>query len=89
MTELDAWGAELDRLMERIGGRFARSEARQRASAPVPICWAEQAQQNGKKAGNSPRRAAAAPGSRPGVPLSAPDSEAGVTTTVVHVPPIV
>lgn len=33
MTELDVWGAELDRLMERIGGHFARSEAWQRARA--------------------------------------------------------
>lgn len=35
MKEVEQWAAELDALMERIGPRFARSEARQQAKAYV------------------------------------------------------
>jgi len=35
MEEVENWAAELDRLLARIGARFARSEARERAVASV------------------------------------------------------
>jgi len=47
MEEVERWAAELDRLMARIGPRFARSEARERAKAYVQGLLSPVARKNG------------------------------------------